>query len=180
MITVVFAQILLVFTPEPMAVLRAMYGDGIDEMGMWSVRGCSTYERSVSIDAQRIYMAGQRLGLVSKDHAILVLERRVKETPASFAMRTLAIVSAAGTVAMAAIATQEPTKARSIATGAFGLMIPISTYIGKELEREVPRVDHGEILDGVLRLDPLGCFSSVVFARRRPQVEIFSTSVEVQ
>lgn len=172
-------QVRLIYTPEPMAVLHAMYGDGADAMGMWAVRGCSQYDRPVSFDSQRVYLAGQHLALVSKHHAVLVLQRRIRDTAASRVARYAGWVAGGAAIGLTVLATQTPTREVVITTGALGALAPALGFISQQAQRDIPPLDADEILDGTIRLDPRGCFAGVVFAKKQPSVQVFQAELDL-
>lgn len=158
-----------VFSPEPMAVARALYGP-LNEMGLWTVRISSPV--ATQIDSGLVYMAATRLGLISKGHALVVLRSRRGDRWQSRTVKALALLNGACALVTGAYAARETgsRKLVKIASGC-GIGAGVFAFAGPKLEASIPPLDEGEILDGTLALMPGQVVTRVVFARKQPNVK---------
>lgn len=157
------------FTPEPESVSTAAYGPtkGMTLMGVWA---CNLSDLPIEIDSQSIYLAGgSQLGLIGPARAKAAMATRSRNTWPSRAVQGLAIGTAASTIAVTAIASQNPSKTNVKLAGGLGLGVPLLSLISDALKKEIPQMDHSKLLDGRLYFPPKGCLDRFAFGKMGAQ-----------
>ena len=145
------------FTPEPMAVTRAVYGN-VAGVGTWSVRICSDSTEPVALDTGRIYLAAPDLRLIGKNRALVLLAKARRDRPALRVARAIEW----GMIGATAFAASE--RASVDLVKYLALSIPLAKRAAANLEERAPAFDSAELLDGKVILEPWGCAERTVFA----------------
>jgi hypothetical protein len=172
------AQVQVVFTPESMGIAQQLYGP-LKEFGVWNVRLFNVGNVPVSLDSARIYIAGAQLGLVSKQHAMIVLHNRRQDRWQSRVLQFGALTTGAATLAVGGYAANgNPSKGVTKAISGLAVATPIFMLIGNALRASIPDISEAEILDGTLTLAARAGMTAIVFARRTSKPQVLEVMID--
>lgn len=166
------AQVIVRFTPEPMAVPASQIATARD-LGRWTVVGCNDGPATVSIPSERIDLAAGNIRLIDADDALLVLTAAQKRTVAATVAKygtTVAQIVALG-LAVASRA-NFPTSAALSLGGAF---LP---QLAGLAQAQVPSV--APLTSSVkypVTLEPGGCFTDHRFAGKMKSPQIVTSRI---
>lgn len=170
-----YAQVSVVYTPEPMAVLKAL---NVRDIGLWSVRACNDGAAAVTVPAERFYMAAPLVRLITPARArAVVLDRRGRSGKA-----TAAKYIGYGLTLATALTGFGPIAANTtvVASLAFGSTIAMETR--RQLEAEIP--DTGPFFETLLeepvQLAPAACATRTAFAAKMRSPKPIAATIQLQ
>jgi len=161
-----YSQVVLKFTPEPMAVPTAAISNAKD-MGRFLVEGCNNGPVAISLPWERISMVST-IRFIDQDDALLVLTSNQAKTPAAKIVKTATLLSQALAIALAIASKANFSWSAGLAIGS-----SVAPAIIQTAEGRVPSI--APLTSGLkypVDLMPGACFTDHRFAAKTAKVAV--------